>query len=98
MKRYLSVILMAVLGLVQKIAYWTGGHLESLQFYGFEAIFFLAAAFVVLGIYLHSNAKDKVQDEKALSVDLSLFRTDRTFNIGAICVIAILAVLYIILW
>ncbi len=91
-------IILAVMGLVQKIAFWTGGHLEILQVYGFEAIFFLAAAFVVLGLYLHSNAKDKVQDEKALAVDLSLFRTDRGFNVGALCVIAVLVVLYIALW
>ncbi|MBO5818063.1 MAG: sodium/glucose cotransporter, partial [Bacteroidales bacterium] len=93
-----SGILLAVLGLVQKIAFACGGHMATLQFYGFEAIFFLAAAFVVLGIYLNSNAKDKVQDPKAIGVDLALFRTDRTFNIGAICVIALLAVLYILLW
>lgn len=93
-----SGILLAVLGLVQKIAYACGGHMATLQFYGFEAIFFLAAAFVVLGIYLNSNAKDKVQDPKAIGVDLALFRTDRTFNIGAFCVIVLLAVLYILLW
>ena len=88
----------AVLGLIAKIAWWCGGHLAVLQFYGFEAIFFLAMMLVVLGIYLRSNAKDAVQDEKAVAIDLSLFHTDRGFNIGALCIIALLAVLYITLW
>ncbi|MCR5153145.1 MAG: sodium/solute symporter [Prevotella sp.] len=71
---------------------------KELVNYGFEAIFFLALLFFVLGIYLRSNAKDKVQDPKAIGVDLSYFRTDRTFNIGAIAVIVILTILYIALW
>ena len=69
-----------------------------LRSWGFEAMLFLTAILAVLGLYLRSNAKDKVQDAKAVGIDLALFRTDRTFNIGAICVILILAILYIFLW
>ena len=65
---------------------------------GFESIFFLAAVFLVLSIYLRSNAKDKVQDPKCVAIDLNIFKTDKTFNIGAAGVIAILAILYIWLW
>ena len=59
---------------------------------------FFAAILGVLGLYLRSNAKDKYQNAKAVGIDLVLFRTDRTFNIGAICVIVILAILYVFLW
>ena len=69
-----------------------------LRGWGFEALFFLAAILAVLGIYLRSNAKDKVQDAKAVGIDLELFRTDKTFNWGALGVIVILAILYIFLW
>ncbi|MCQ2065254.1 MAG: sodium/solute symporter [Bacteroidaceae bacterium] len=69
-----------------------------LRSWGFEAMLFFAAILGVLGLYLRSNAKDKYQNAKAVGIDLTLFRTDRTFNIGAICVIVILAVLYIFLW
>ena len=65
---------------------------------GFEGMFFLAAAFAVLGLYLTSNAKDKVKDPKAIAIDLSLFRTNRQFNIGACGIIVLLAILYIALW
>lgn len=71
---------------------------EYFRSWGIEAIFFLTAMFVVLGIYLNSNAKDKVQDVKALSVDLTLFNTDKTFRIGSALVIIILIILYIALW
>ena len=66
--------------------------------WGFEALFFLAAILAVLGLYLRSNAKDKVQDAKAVGIDLELFKTDKTFNWGALGVIVILAILYIFLW
>ena len=69
-----------------------------LRGWGFEAMFFLAAILAVLGIYLRSNAKDKVQDAKAVGIDLELFRTDRTFNLGALGVIVILVILYVSLW
>ena len=61
-------------------------------------MFFLAAILGVLGLYLRSNAKDKVQDAKAVGIDLALFRTDRTFNLGALGVIVILFILYVSLW
>ena len=71
---------------------------EYFRSWGIEAIFFLTAMFAVLGIYLNSNAKDKVQDVKALSIDLTLFNTDKTFRIGSALVIIILIILYISLW
>ena len=70
----------------------------SMRALGFESIFFLATVFLVLSIYLRSNAKDKVQDPKCVAIDLDIFKTDKAFNIGAIGVIAILAILYIWLW
>ena len=82
-----------ILGIVQLFA-----KIEFLQIYGFEAIFFLAAMLLTLGFYLRSNANDSVQDHKAVGTDLELFHTDKVFNIGALAVIAILAILYISLW
>ena len=70
----------------------------DLRAYGFEAMFFLASMFFALSIYLRSNAKDKIQDPKAVDIDLKLFRTDSAFKIGAYGVILILTILYIALW
>ncbi len=65
---------------------------------GFEAFFFFAAIIGVEGLWLRSNALSDRRDEKALKVDLSMFHTSRGYNIGALCIIAIVAVLYILLW
>jgi SSS family solute:Na+ symporter len=66
---------------------------------GFEgAMIFFAAITGTIGIYLRSNALDKVQDPKLVTIDLSIFRTDKIFNIGAFGVIIILTILYIALW
>ncbi len=69
-----------------------------LRSWGFEAVLFFAAILAVLGLYLQSNAKDKVQNAKAVGIDLELFKTDKSFNIGAIGVIVILVILYAALW
>ena len=72
---------------------------HTMHIHGFEgAMIFFAAIMATIGIYLRSNAKDKVQDPKLVAVDLKVFETDRVFNIGAIGVIVILTILYISLW
>ena len=70
----------------------------ALRNYGFEAFFFLCALFVTITIYLRSNAKDPVQDPKAVKIDLAVFRSDAAFNWGALGVVAILVILYYTLW
>jgi SSS family solute:Na+ symporter len=72
---------------------------ETMHIHGFEgAMIFFAAITATIGIYLRSNALDKVQDPKLVAIDLNIFKTDKTFNIGAFGVIAILTILYIALW
>lgn len=70
----------------------------DMQNLGFEAVFFLGAMLLSIFIYLRSNALDKVEDVKSIGVDIEIFRTNSSFNIGAAAVILILVVLYIILW
>ncbi|MBQ0074768.1 MAG: sodium/solute symporter [Prevotella sp.] len=65
---------------------------------GFEAVFFLGAMMLSIFIYLRSNALDKVEDVKSIGVDINIFKTDATFNIGAVGVIVILVILYAVLW
>ena len=72
---------------------------ESMHMLGFEgAWIFFAAITATIGIYLRSNALDKVQDPKLVAIDLNVFHTDKIFNIGAIGVIVILTILYVALW
>ena len=72
---------------------------ETLAVYGVAgAMIFFAAITATIGFYLRSNALDKVQDPKLVAIDLSIFETDKAFNIGAFGVIAIITFLYIVLW
>ncbi len=93
---FASSIICYVLGII--VMFCKASWCLTLQNLGFEGIFFLATMFLVLSIYLKSNAKDKVQDPKAIEIDLSLFRTNTQFNIGAFGSIVLLAILYITLW
>jgi SSS family solute:Na+ symporter len=72
---------------------------ETMHMLGFEgAMIFFAAITGTIGIYLRSNALDKLQDPKLVPIDLKVFKTDRIFDFGAFGVIAILTILYIALW
>ena len=71
---------------------------EQFRKLGFEAFFFMAAMLFCIYLYLMSNARDKVEDVKSIGVDINIFKTDRTFNIGAAGVIIILVILYWVLW
>ena len=72
---------------------------ETLHIYGMEgAMAFFAAIMATIGYYLRSNALDTVQDKKLVEIDLDIFKTDKTFNIGACVVIALLTILYLALW
>ncbi|MBQ5454074.1 MAG: sodium/solute symporter [Bacteroidales bacterium] len=72
---------------------------DTLHIYGMEgAMAFFAALMGTIGYYLRSNALDKVQDKKLVAIDLDIFKTDKTFNIGAAVVIALLTFLYLALW
>jgi len=72
---------------------------NTLHIYGMEgAMAFFAAITATIGYYLRSNALDKVQDPKLVAIDLAIFKTDKTFNIGAAIVIILLTVLYLALW
>ena len=65
---------------------------------GFEAFLFLGAFMYCIYKFLISNALDEVEDVKSIGVETKIFKTDRTFNLGAAGVIIILCILYKLLW
>ncbi len=87
----ISAVVCLVIGIASMFSH-------ELRCYGFEAIFFLALMLGSIGFYLRSNALDKVEDPKSIGIDIAIFRTDKTFNYGAIGIIVILTILYIALW
>ncbi|MDR0982984.1 MAG: sodium/solute symporter [Culturomica sp.] len=86
---------------IQKIMYVMGSTNPTIIYLdniGFEALFFFSALIGSISILLFSNANTKVQDTKALSIDLKLFKTNTGFAIGSFCICAIVAALYVIFW
>ena len=91
--------IMFVTAAVSFVLFIAGFFNETMHIHGFEgAMIFFAAITATIGIYLRSNALDKVQDPKLVAIDLNIFHTDKIFNWGAFGVIAILTILYIALW
>ena len=91
--------IMFVIAAVSFVLFIGGFFNTTMHIHGFEgAMIFFAAITATIGIYLRSNALDKVQDPKLVAIDLKIFHTDKIFNIGAFGVIIILTILYIALW
>jgi len=65
---------------------------------GFQAFFFFGTLVGAQAIWLYSNANDKKKDPKALPIDLTLFHTSKGYNIGALCIVALVALIYVFLW
>ena len=65
---------------------------------GFEAFLFMGVFLYCIYQFLISNALDEVEDARSIGVDTKIFKTDRTFNLGAAGVIIILCILYKLLW
>jgi SSS family solute:Na+ symporter len=58
-------------------------------------VVFVILCIVIIGISLYEK---KYDESKAIRINRKLFRTGNAFNIGAIGIFSILAVLYIIFW
>ena len=65
---------------------------------GFQAFFFFGVLVGCPAVWLYSNSNDKARDYKSIPVDLSLFSTNKGYRIGALAIIAIVAVIYVVLW
>ena len=65
---------------------------------GFQAFFCFGVLVGMHAIWLIGNAKDDKEDEKALRTDLSAFHTTKGYNIGGLTILAIIVILYILLW
>lgn len=95
---FFAVICLAV-AVIEKVMLMAGSELAlHLDNIGFESFFFTAAILAVLSLFLYSNSNDKKEDVKALAIDLSLFKTDKGFAIGAGGICLILAILYTVFW
>jgi SSS family solute:Na+ symporter len=86
------------IGAVAAVIGGVGVNIYFLNNLGIESIFMLAAAFLFVGIILVTNEKIIAADKKALEINPESFKTGTGFNIGAVGVVVILALLYGVFW
>ena len=63
-----------------------------------DSIYVLVTGFILLGCVIILNARYKKMDEKAILINRKIFHTQIPFNIAAMGIIGILAVLYTVFW
>lgn len=71
---------------------------NSLAHFGIQSIYMLATALAFVGIILVTNEKIIAADKNAIENDPELFKTDKSFNIGAIAIVVLLGMLYYVFW
>jgi SSS family solute:Na+ symporter len=97
----IAALICFVVASAQKLIYISGANIEWINYLdgiGFQAFFCTAALFAFASLVCFSDARDAYKDPKSLKVELGLFHTDRSFNLGALGIFVILALLYIIFW
>ncbi|QCR23581.1 sodium/sugar symporter [Pontibacter sp. SGAir0037] len=87
------LFVLAAVSLIGAIVYT-----PAYSYIGIEALYFLAAFFLMVGIILYTNAKIEIADAKAITTDPVLFNTGTPFNIGAAGIILIIGLIYYFLW
>lgn len=75
-----------------------GNLIDYLNDIGWQAFIFFGVLLGSSSVWLFSNAGDEIRDPKALPVNLKMFHTTLGYNIGGLCIAAIIVLLYIILW
>ncbi len=71
---------------------------NSLANWGIQSIYMFATAFAFVGVILVANEKIIAADKKGIELHPENFVTDKYFNIGAIGILVILALLYYFFW
>ncbi len=72
--------------------------MNSLASIGIEALIFFATAMSMIGVVLYTNAKSKTADKHAIRYTPDVFDTGLVFNLGAIGITVIVAILYAAFW
>lgn len=89
---------LTVVTLVAGLLFGTQWFGMSLRDMGFHSIFMMTFMMAFLAIIMYTNATSKRQDDKAYSFEPELFRTDKTFFLGAMGIVVIIVTLYAIFW
>lgn len=90
--------LATVISLIAGFVFGTDWFGLSLRNIGFHSIFMMTFLLGFVAIMMYTNAKAPVQDAKAYSFDPELFKTDKTFFIGAMGIVIIIVTLYAVFW
>jgi sodium/glucose cotransporter len=94
----LAAAIVTILGMIHPGGNPDTSVIAYLNDIGFQAFYFFGVLTGSSAIWLYSNSKDRVQDVKALPINLKLFATDRGYTIGTCGIVLITFLLYALLW
>lgn len=88
----------AIISLICGLLFGTDLFGMSLRSIGFHSIFMTVFMMGFLSIIMHTNAKSTSKSPKAYNFEPELFKTDKSFFVGAMGIVVIIVALYAIFW
>jgi SSS family solute:Na+ symporter len=71
---------------------------SPLSYLALDAVYVLVVGFILIGAIIILNSTQRTMDAKGIIIDANVFKTTTIFNIAAIGICGILAVLYAVFW
>ena len=69
-----------------------------LRYLALDAVYVLVVGFILIGAIIILNSTQRTMDAKGIIIHTNVFKTTTTFNVAAIGICGILAVLYAVFW
>ncbi len=87
-----------IIGIASLIGFIAAFFVVPLQHLALEAVYVLVVGFILIGVILILNTTNQTMNDKGIIIERSIFKTTDTFNIAAIGICGILAILYYFFW
>jgi SSS family solute:Na+ symporter len=97
-KGYKAFAAAALITLIAGLLWGTNWFGMSMVNLGFHSIFMASFVLAFLAVIMYTNANSDVKDPKAYPFNPALFKTDRSFLLGAAGIVFIIAALYAYFW
>jgi SSS family solute:Na+ symporter len=89
---WIIIAIASLIGLV--VAFFV----TSMRHLALDAVYVLVTGFILIGVIIILNNTRRTMDAKGIIIERALFKTTGTFNIAAIGICGILAILYYFFW
>ena len=87
-----------IIGISMLIGLVAAFFVSPLSYLALDAVYVLVVGFILIGVIIILNSTQRTMDAKGIIIHSNVFKTTATFNVAAVGICGILAVLYAVFW